>query len=195
MLPYKEIFGYGAVLIGTIGYIPYIKDILAKRTKPHLFSWLIWFLTEAIAFTVQWFEHGGAGGWVHGMQAGLCLVVVLLAIWYGHRAITRFDWWSLGLAVLGIVLWWWTNQALLAVLLSIVVDVLAFAPTFRKSYRLPQQETARLYVTSGLSYGLALFALGQYAVVNWLYQAVLVGLNFSMVLWLLILRRRAKIKD
>lgn len=190
MFPGKEIFGYASIVVAVVGYIPYIKDILADKTKPHAFSWLIWFITETIAFAVQVTVHGGSGSWVHLMQLSLCLLIFCLALRYGHPTITRSDWIALSLGIVAIVLWVMTKQPLTAVICLIIIDVMAFAPTFRKSYEFPQQETARLYVCSGLSYACALVALEQYALVNWLYQASLVFLNGSFILWLLLLRRR-----
>ncbi|MBI4407045.1 MAG: hypothetical protein HY565_00915 [Candidatus Kerfeldbacteria bacterium] len=190
MTDYKEIFGYASIVVAAVGYIPYIKDILAHKTKPHAFSWFIWFSTESIAFAVQVVAQGGSGSWVHLVQLILCLLVFALALRYGHPDITRSDWIALSLGLLAILLWLFTKQPLSAVVCLIVIDIMAFAPTFRKSYQFPRQETAVLYTTSAASYALALFALEQYQIVNWLYQAVLVGLNIAFISWLFILRRR-----
>ena len=38
----KTIIGSLAILLTFIGYIPYIGDIIKRKTKPHLSSWVIW---------------------------------------------------------------------------------------------------------------------------------------------------------
>ncbi len=48
----KNILAILAVLLTFAGYIPYTKDILKGKTKPHLFSWFLWSFVTAIVFCV-----------------------------------------------------------------------------------------------------------------------------------------------
>lgn len=46
----KQVLGVIAILLALIAYIPYIRDVLRRKTKPHVYSWFIWgFLSILIA--------------------------------------------------------------------------------------------------------------------------------------------------
>ena len=49
----KEILGIVAILLTLIAVIPYIRDILLNKIKPHAFSWFIWGLVTLIIFAAE----------------------------------------------------------------------------------------------------------------------------------------------
>ena len=57
----KPLIGGISVLIGFIGYVPYLRDTFIGKTKPHVFSWIIWAILEYTAFGIQIKEGAGAG--------------------------------------------------------------------------------------------------------------------------------------
>ncbi len=38
-----------ATIIGVIAFFPYLKDIFSLKTKPHVYTWLIWVITQGTA--------------------------------------------------------------------------------------------------------------------------------------------------
>jgi hypothetical protein len=95
MFNYKVILGLVAVIIAIVSYIPYFRDIFVGKTKPHLFTWLVWTLLSAIAFFGQIFNQGGAGAWVTGVIAIVSGIIFILAIFTGEKEITFSDKFSL----------------------------------------------------------------------------------------------------
>jgi len=189
VLGYKVVLGVIAVLIALAGYVPYFRDIFRGKTKPHAFSWLIWASLTGIAFFGQIFDKGGAGAWVTGFTALVSFVIFILAIGRGEKNITSSDKWSLGGAVIALVLWFLTHNPLGSVILITLIDALGFYPTFRKSYYKPDEETMLTFFLSGLKFVIAIIALENYSVVTYLYPASLVLMNFIFV-GLLVVRRR-----
>jgi hypothetical protein len=55
----KSIFSALASVIIVIAYYPYIRDIFLKKTKPHIYTWLIWAITTGTATMGLW-QGGGA---------------------------------------------------------------------------------------------------------------------------------------
>ena len=150
MTDYKIVLGVIASIVGFVGYVPYFRDMVLARTRPHGFSWFVWRLLTGIAFFAQVAKGGGAGAWVTGFSAIVCLCIAGLAFFYGERQITKADWFSFGGALLGLVLWQLTNDPLLAIVLITITDALAFAPTFRKAYYKPDEETASTFILSSI---------------------------------------------
>lgn len=186
----NEALGLLAVVIGFIGYVPYFKTIFNGKTKPHAFTWLVWGLLTAIAFAGQVAGDGGAGAWVTGFTALISFIIFGLALVKGKRDFPLADWLCLGGCMAALALWAITNDPLLAVILITIIDALAFAPTFRKSYSKPYSEPAFTYSLSGLKFLIALFALEEVSMVTALYPASLVVANGGFVIMLLIQRKK-----
>jgi hypothetical protein len=93
-------------------------------------------------------------------------------------------------ALLAIVIWYITDNALYSVLLITLVDALWFYPTFRKSYYRPFQETLSTYLLSGTKFIFSIIALTNYTLITYLYPLSLVIMNFVFVIMLLIRRKK-----
>ena len=190
MYDYKVILGAIAAIIGIVGYIPYYRDILRGTTKPHPFSWIGFALLLGITFFAQVTTGAGSGAWVNGVSMIGVLGIAILSLAKGHRDISRFDWVCFLGALVGIVLWRITGNALTAVVIVTIVDMVAFAPTYRKAYLKPQEETASLFALSALKYVVSLCALASINLTTALFPVSLVVSNGGFVLMLFIRRRQ-----
>ncbi|OGG53175.1 hypothetical protein A2851_03635 [Candidatus Kaiserbacteria bacterium RIFCSPHIGHO2_01_FULL_53_29] len=189
---YHIVLGFISVVVGILGYIPYFRDIYRGKTKPHVFTWVIFALLNAIVFFGQVSAGAGAGAWVSAITVLGCSAIALTAFFRGEREITKTDWLCFIGALLGIVLWRITDEPLTAVVVVTVVDVFAFAPTFRKSYMKPHEETISTYVLSTLKYVLGIAALGSFNATTLLFPVAVCLLNSSLVTMLFIRRRQLK---
>lgn len=186
---WRTALGAAATLMALVAYVPYFRDMLAGRTKPHAFTWLIWGVLTAIAFAGQVSEGAGPGAWVTGFTAAVSFVIFVTALRRGEKDLPLVDWLSLAGAALALALWAATDQPLVAMILITLIDALGFLPTFRKSWLRPWEETAVTYALSGLKFVIAIVALENFAVTTWLYPASLVLMN-GLFVGMLVLRRR-----
>ena len=74
----RTFLGIFAIVIGIYSYIPYFRDIVAGRTKPHAFSWFVWALLTGIAFFAQLHGKGGAGAWVTDDPVGSVILITII---------------------------------------------------------------------------------------------------------------------
>jgi len=192
MTDYKILLGGTAAALSVVSYLPYIVNILKNKTKPHAFSWLAWSVLTGIGFTAQVVKHGGAGAWPTGTAAFMCMVIFLLSIAKGQRNFTFFDWSALSIALIAIALWVLTDDPLLSVVLVIIADLIAYLPTFRKSYFRPHEETASLYIVECFRFILSIFALESLSLTTWLYPASVIATNASFVAMLFVRRRKLR---
>ena len=189
---HKTILGIVAALIGVVGYIPYYRDILRGTTKPHPFSWIGFALLLGITFFAQVTTNAGPGAWVTGISSLATFGIAILALVKGERDIKAFDWFCFAGGLLGIVLWRATSDPLLAVVIVTVVDAIVFAPTYRKAYLRPQEETESLFVLSVIKYLISVFALGTLNLTTALFPISLVLTNGALVILLSLRRRQLK---
>ncbi len=193
-----EQLAYIAIVISMVGYIPYIYSTLRNRTKPHVFSWLIWAIMMGVMCMAQLEKGAGPGAWVMMLSSSMCCFITLLAVFKGTRFITSMDWAALALAVTGIGVWQVTGDPLLAVLLMIAVDILATLPTVRKSWYRPHEELAWLYGVNVVRFSLSILALQSINVVTILPLVTVIiveGALCLMIIYrrLVIEKRRARL--
>jgi hypothetical protein len=60
-IDYRIVFTVIASLISLGVFINYARTVFKKETKPHLYTWLIWFVTQTVAVVGMW--HGGGRTW------------------------------------------------------------------------------------------------------------------------------------
>jgi hypothetical protein len=185
----QQVLGLVAVALSLIGLTPYIYNAYRGRTRPHLFTWLIWTPMTFIAFAAQVVDHGGPGAWTTGVTAVLCLFPLVISIRNGTHDIRPLDWVSLVVAVLAGVAWLVTDDPTISVILVTLIDAVAFVPTIRKSIHKPYEETLLNYVTSASKHTLSIAALTHFSLLTALYPAV-VGLMNGICIGVLTIRRR-----
>lgn len=189
---YHIVLGTLGFFIGTIAYIPYLRDIYRGTTKPHPFTWFVFAIVNGIAFFAQLSEGGGPGSWILGLTVVACTLFTLIGLKVGRSNITLFDWVCFVAALFGVLLWILTNDALIAVVVATVTDFLAFLPTVRKGYAQPYSETASLFFLGGVKYALGISALQTFTLTTVLFAGSITILNFLFVIMLLIRRRQLK---
>jgi len=190
-MDWKLIIGIITVVLVIIGYIPYFKDIFAKKTKPHLYTWIIWAITQGTA-TVALLYGGGKFGSL-GLIVGTALVVVIafLSLKYGTTNITRSDTVTLLFALGAIVIWWQLDNPLISVFMISAIDGLGYIPTFRKTWADPSTETTFFWVMMAVINVLILLANAENNFLTMTYPIVLGIANTIMVF--IIKGRRVKI--
>jgi len=159
-----------------------------RRTHPHVFSWLIWSLVMLIGFAEQWASGTGMGAWVTFADGIGCVLIFALSFTYGEKSITMSDRISLGIALLGLVLWRLSSNPLWAAIFVTVADAFGFLPTFRKSFAKPQEETVSTYALVFISFALAFFVINTHEVASWLYPAYVGIANGTFALYIVIRR-------
>lgn len=179
-----------AVCIGFISYIPYFRDMFAGRTKPHVFSWVIWALLGGIVAGIQLQGGAGPGAWASLASALLAGTVALYALRYKDTTVTLLDWiYFLG-AGISLTLWLVVNNPVLAIIFVVLTDAFAFASTFRKSWGAPYDETLSVYYLSALKFTISIFALSEVSFVTIFDPLYLVVANVSFTVFT-IWRRKA----
>ncbi len=176
----------GVLLIG--GYIPYIWEVLRKKTIPNRASWFIWALsTVTLLFGVK--ETGTHEAiWVPIADAVGCTLIFLFAIPYGVGGWSKTDRISLVISVSSLALWYFTGNAVIALIANLLVYVTGYIPTIRKAWLAPgtESKTAWSFFFFGVVLNLLVVVFGSdtgWAV--WLYPSVLVATVGTLyaILW------------
>jgi hypothetical protein len=190
MLAFKTIFLIASLISGIAIYIPYYIGILKKEIKPHFFSWSTWAILTAIGFVSSVSSGGGGGSWIFALESVLCISVAIVALFRGEKNITRLDWFFFITAILVMLIYISTKNAVLSVILAALIDFFGFLPTFRKSFSKPKEESVLSYFFSGLGFLFSIGALLDYSFVTMFYPSTLVITNMALVIFLLMRRKK-----
>src|SRR3990167_367631 len=88
---FKNIMGIIAVALTFIAYIPYYRDILKGKTRPHIYSWSLWGLLTILLVALQIKGGAGVATWITAAAGLLCIGVVVLSLKNGKKDITTSD--------------------------------------------------------------------------------------------------------
>lgn len=189
MIDIKIFSGIVAGVVGVFCFVPYFRDIFFHKTKPHIYTWLIWSLLQGTSVFIM--LYGGAGIGVLPFVIGtiLCGSIFVLSFKYGTKNITLIDTICLIGALVALIFYIFLHDPMLSIVLVSVIDFIGFIPTFRKSYIEPKTETAFTYLVSAISSVLAIGALLNYSLITMLYPITLI-LTDMMCWFIIVLRRR-----
>lgn len=172
-----------AVILTCIAFLPYILSIFRGRTRPHVFSWVIWGLKPGVAFLATLHAGGGLfGAGVIGFSAGVTLFIAVLA--YLKRAdvgVTPTDRLFFIAALAAIPLWHWADDPLWAVWLITVIELLGFGPTFRKTWSQPHSESMSFLVLLVLRNALVIAALDRLTATTVLFPAAMAAACLALI--------------
>lgn len=181
----KQVVGIVAIVIALIGYIPYIRDMIAGKTKPHIFSWLVWGIQTLIGFIAQISDNAGPGAWPTGLTVFICFFIVAYGIRRGIKNITPLDWFAFSMGIGATIVWAVTKTPLYSVLLITAADIFGWIPTIRKTYTQPYSETLGSYILIGTKHVLSLFALQHISIITALYPFYLVLMNMFFIVFVI----------
>jgi len=190
---YHLILAIIGVFPALVGYSLYFRSIFRGLTKPHAFTWITFFLLDATVFAAQVIRGGGPGAWLTIAGALGNFAIIIFAIRWGEKHITKSDWISFTGALSGIVLWWLTNDPLVAVVIAALVNLLAVLPTLRKSFSKPFEESITIWGLDIIRFSLAVAALTSLNLTTALFPIATILTNATLVTMVLIRRCQLKI--
>lgn len=191
----QEILGLTSGFLVAFSAIPYIRDILLLKTKPERATWFIWSVLLSIAFFAQ-LSKGAE--WSLLLTAGdftAVFIVFVLSIKYGVGGTTRFDVWTLIGAGIGLILWYLTDEALIALCITIFIDFLAGLLTITKTYRDPYSETFLTYMMCSFGAILSIFSIEEVSFSLLVFPIWIFAINFSIGMTIILGKRRFVLQE
>lgn len=166
MLP--EYFVIIGVAINAIGGLSYFVDTIRGKVQPNRVTWALWALAPMIAVLAQVDQGVGAQALLT-FSVGFLPLMTLIASFFNKKSfweIHRFDIICGILSLLGLTLWLVTRVGNIAIFFSIVADLLAAIPTYRKCFYHPETESFRAFFMNVIGSGLTLLAMRTWSFAN-----------------------------
>lgn len=174
-----QVFGVLSLITIALGLVPYYVDIIRGNTRPQRAAMFIFAVLSAIAFSGQL----AAGATASLLFAGtmLCNQVLLfvLSLKYGMGGFDKKDKFSLLMAALILIVWYFTQSAAVALLLTTSVNTIGKTLVAIKVYHHPHSELLYAWYMSVIASVFGALAVGTW---NWvlllvpLHNAITVGI-------------------
>jgi len=180
----KEALVVVASLLALVGNIPYLKNVITKKIKPHPYTWGVWSIVSCVVFFGQVAKGAGIGAIPTAVSEIFTIIIFLFSLKYGFKNPPKIDKYFLILALFGLIPWILTKDPTISIIIVVSIDLIAFIPTLRKTYCHPKSETPLLYGTNALRHSLALGALGSYNIATMLHSITMIIVNSIMVIFI-----------
>lgn len=181
----KESIAIIAALLAIVGNIPYLKDIISKKIQPHPYTWFVWSIVSLITFFGQITKGAGIGALPTAASEIFTIIIFIYSLRYGFKDIKKIDTFFLILALLGIIPWIFLRDPTISIIIAVCIDLIAFVPTIRKTWKYPKTENPILYGMNVLRHILALFSMQTYNVATTLHSIAMIVTNSFMTIILL----------
>lgn len=180
----KETIAIIAAVLAFIGNISYLKDVFKGRIQPHPYTWFIWSIVSMTTFFGGLVEGAGIGALPTGVAEGFTIIIFIFSLKYlfqgkaGH--IRKVDNYFLVICLLGLIPWAITKDPTISVVIVVLIDIVAFIPTLRKTWRHPSTERPLLYEMNAARHILTLFSLQTYNIATMFHSIAMICTNTIM---------------
>ncbi len=184
--------GQIAGILAFISFLPYIRSILRKETKPQRTTYTIWTVVTFVTL-FSYFASGARDTmWQVLVFAAMQLIVLGLSFKYGMGGFEKLDIFCFAGAALGVILWIITNDPRIALYLSIIVEGFGWMPTIKKTYNLPYTENVTSWAIACIASVCNLLAITAFSPEIISYPLFVFVFQSSLLAIILIRRRKVE---
>ena len=190
---YMNIYIIISVIFAFITPIIGITSIFRWEYKPQRMTRFLVLVLAGVFLVSLFIQDAGVGFYLATVQ------FIWASIYFGLSFKYWMGWTSsldisvlIGVILLGIV-WYLTNNPLIALVMSMIIYVIAFSPTFIKTWHYPYTESWLFYGCDVAAALISLVALWNIFILNALFPCFVLFLNLTMVM-IIVLGRKLNIK-
>jgi hypothetical protein len=152
---------YFGTAVGALGALVYLRDTLRGTTQPNRVTWLLWAFAPLLAAGVEF--HDGVGlRALPTFMVGFMPLLIFGASFHNAASVwkvRRIDYACGAFSLAGTVVWFATQNGVLAISAALAADFLAGVPTLMKSWTHPQTETIHSYIGAVISMAIVLLTI------------------------------------
>jgi hypothetical protein len=169
-------------IIGSLGGFYYLYETIVGKAQPNRITWLLWGIFPMVIFVAQRVQGVEGLSWA-SFVAGFTPLLVVAASFFNKKAYWKSeprDYYLMAAAIIGIILWAMTDNPNVALLFSLLADMLASMPTLIKAYRHPHSESWIAYVVSAFGFGMSVLSIQTYNFESTAFVAYVFLLNGAL---------------
>ncbi len=181
MLP--EWFIYVGTVLSFIGGLSYVRLTLLGKVQPNKLSWLLIGIVPMIAFFAALSEGVGKQALL-SFIVGVNPLMIFLASFVNKKAywkLGKFDYYCGFFAFIAIVVWYLSGSGVWAIIFSILADISAALPIFKKSYTHPFSESYVVFLFGIINSALVLLTITHWNFATFAFPLYIFIFNIALV--------------
>ena len=147
-----NIFAVLSTAFAIYATFPYISAVLKKKTKPHQFTWLVFFIMNGIVFLSQYLAGARASVLISLTFFIGSFFILLLSFKYGVRDSSKFDRVLFIFAICTIGIWLLSKNNAFAIWLTVLIDISATTMMVLKIKSDPNSEDPYPWLIGTIAY-------------------------------------------
>ena len=193
-MSFYNIFIILSSVLTFIAVIPYLVDIVRKKTKPRIVTWIIWSLITIISAVASLVDGQYATSILLFSLSIETFSVVLLGWKHSDKKIERLDVFCFAGAMIGLILWLIFNSPALAVIATVMVDFIGGLPTLVHCWKKPDEETAVTYFIASIGALCTLIIVIDWQITSVAYPMFIFMINLIFAAVIVFRKRHLKTK-
>ncbi len=154
-----EFWIIATLVLSLLSPISYTKSMLRGQSKPHRVTRFV-ILLASVAGVLGIIGSSNMAGIVFALIfLARAAYLFIMSLIYGVGGAAKLDIYCLLFGVAAIIVYATTGSGLLAISFGILADVIAYIPTFIKTYKKPSSEDPLFFGIEGLASLFAVFAI------------------------------------
>lgn len=172
-------FIFVAIALRLLAGASYFVATVQGKVQPNPVTWLFWGLSPLLAFAAQLTNLTPASWVTLGLAIGplLIFIVSLTKNKKERWRLDAFDKLCGACAAIGLMLWQLTSDPTMALVFSILADIIGGLPTVHKAYLRPDTERALPYFISMLSMIVTLLTIRDWHFMGAAFPVYILGIN------------------
>lgn len=184
----KEALAIIAAVLAIVGNTSYLRDVMKGVVRPHPYTWFIWSIVSMTTFFGALAKGAGIGALPTGVAEAFTIAIFLFSLKYLLKGevgdIHRIDHFFLAAALFGLIPWALTKDPTVSVVTVVIIDIIAFLPTLRKTWFHPQTERPLLYEMNVARHILTLLSLQSYNIATTVHSIAMIVANTTMTIFI-----------
>lgn len=169
--------------------LPYLIDVIKKRTKPRIVTWMTWGTLMSIAAATSIVEKQYSTVVLLLSSAVGSFAIVILGIKSGDKKFEKLDIACLIGVVVGIILWQIFNSPSIGALAMVLIDFIGGIPTTMHAWKKPNEETWLTFFMCLLGSICTLLVTTNWIITAYAYP-LFIACNSLLVTLIIIFRRK-----
>jgi hypothetical protein len=183
MLPYY--ISYITIVLGLVGAVSYIREIIKGKTRPNIVTWILWSIAPLVGVYINYKSGIPLPLLFSTFIAGFSPLLVVIASFIKNNAywkITKFDILCGAFSVIAMLLWVTTKNSILSLSFAVIADLVAGIPTLRKSWTHSDTESHGPYSMGIINQIITFLIIKDFSYLNIAFPIYFVLINGSIIL-------------
>lgn len=174
-----------SIIAGSVAPIIGVTSVLKGSFRPQRMTRFLIFLVSLLFVGTLYAQGDRNSIYMASAQLLGSTALFFLSLKRGMGGNTKFDWVVFTMAIGSLIVWQTTKNPLLGLLMSLVTDFIGFVPTLIKTWKYPETEEWKFYMSDVVASFFSILSIGVFSLSNLAFPVYIFLINTVSVVMIL----------